>query len=115
MIIKRSNYRPQRNTPSTYGQEIGGAKNVVESTLNSKNKKLIRYILSVAKLRARGNNHFVAGIGDLFKKAMEMGFSVERIRKINLYINYLGEESSKVLIKRILAILKEDPKCNLVS
>jgi hypothetical protein len=113
MAIRRSSYRFQRNTPSTYGQEIGGAKNVVESTLNSKNKKLIGYILSVAKLRVRGNNHFVAGIGDLFSKAIRMGFSTERIRKINLYINYLGEKS-EALIERAQAILEEDPKCNLV-
>jgi len=112
MVARKVNYRFQRNTPSTYGHEIGGAKNVVESTFNSKNKK---YIVSVAQLRVRGNNHFVAGIGDLFNKAMRMGFSIERIRKINLYINYLGEQSAKGLIKRAQVILEEDPKCNLVS
>jgi hypothetical protein len=116
MVTRKFNYRFQRNTPSTYGHEIGGAKNVVESTFNSKNKnkKLIEYILSVAKLRVRGNNHFVAGIGDLFDKAMKMGFSIERIRQINLYINYLGEQSAKGLIERAQTILEEDPKCNLV-
>jgi hypothetical protein len=48
MVTRKFNYRFQRNTPSTYGHEIGGAKNVVESTFNSKNKnkKLIEYILS---------------------------------------------------------------------
>jgi hypothetical protein len=114
MVARKVNYRFQRNTPSTYGHEIGGAKNVVESTFNSKNKRLIEYILSVAKLRVRGNNHFAAGIGDLFNKAMRMGFSVERIRNINLYINYLGGQSAKGLIKRAQVILEEDPKCNLV-
>jgi len=38
MVTRKFNYRFQRNTPSTYGHEIGGAKNVVESTFNSKNK-----------------------------------------------------------------------------
>jgi hypothetical protein len=43
-----------------------------------------------------------------------MGFSIERIRQINLYINYLGEQSAKGLIERAQTILEEDPKCNLV-
>lgn len=117
MATRKFNYRVRRNTPSTYGHEIGGAKNVVESIFNSKNKnkKLIEYILSVAKLRVKGNNHFVAGIGDLFDKAIRMGFSIETIRQINLYINYSGEQSARRLIERAQIILEEDPKCNLVS
>lgn len=100
MREKAFNYRFQRSTPATYGQEIARAKNVVESTFNSKNKPLIEYILSVTNLKIRGDDYFAANIKELSDRAMTKGFSVEKIRGINLYINCLGLNSAKQFIQK---------------
>ena len=112
----RGTLGPKRSTPATYGQEISVAKKVVESTLNSKNEKLIEYILSVAELKKIGNDCFIAEIGKLSNEAMMIeGVLRENIRRINLYINCLGLKSVKELINKARISLGVDEKCNLVN
>ncbi len=107
MRIKRTISGPKRNTPSTYGQELSMAKNVVESTLSSKNKQLIEYILSVAKLKIRGDNFFATKIKKLSDRVMiNGGVLMKKTRRINLYIYNMDLRSTQELIDKARSILE---------
>lgn len=107
MGIKHGILGPKRNTPTTYGQELAIAKSVVDSIISSKNKQLMGYILSVAKLKIRGDNFFATKIKKLVDRAMiKGGVLMEKTRRINLYIYNLDLRSVQELINKVQSVLE---------
>ena len=83
MRIRHTISGPKRKTPSTYGQELSAAKSVVESIFSSKNKQLMKYILSVARLKIRGDDFFTTKIKKLADRAMIKGGCFNRKNEKN--------------------------------
>jgi len=106
MRIRRTISGPKRNAASTYGQELSVAKSVVESIFSSKNKQLMKYILSVARLKIRGDDFFTTKIKKLADRAMiKGGVLMEKTRRINLYVYNLDLVSTQDLIDKTKTIL----------
>jgi len=107
-----------KDTSSTYGQELTRAQAVVEKTLengkNSKNKQLIKYILSVAKLKIRGDDFFATKIKKLSDRTMiKGGVLMEKARRINLYIYNQDLTSVRKLIDKAQSILEVNENATL--
>ena len=114
MRIKRTISGPKRSTPSTYGQEIAIAKSEVESILSSKNKQLIEYILSVAKLKIKGDNFFTTKIKKLADRTMiKGGVLMGKTRRINLYIYNSDLRSVQKLIDKVQSVLEVNKNATL--
>ena len=106
MRIRHTISGPKRKTPSTYGQELSAAKSVVESIFSSKNKQLMKYILSVARLKIRGDDFFTTKIKKLSDKVIiKGGILMEKTRRINLYVYNLDLVSTQGLIDKVKIIL----------
>lgn len=100
MKIRHTISGPRRNTSSTYGQEIARSKKTLENALKEKNKQQMKYILSVAELKAKGKNLSLAKLKKLLNNSKLRGeMALEKIRLINLYLNNLSSEQAKRFIK----------------
>jgi len=101
MRIGRTISGPRKDTSSTYGQEIARSRKVLGNVLKEKNKQQMKYVLSVAKLRAQGRDLSVGKLKELFNKAILKGeMTLEQMRLLNLYLNSLMPEEAKRFIER---------------
>ncbi len=90
MEIKRTISGPRKHFFSTYGQEITKSKNVLEKVLKEKDDQQMKYVLSVAKLKAQGKDLTVVKLKRLLKNAMlKEGVILKKMQSINLYLNSL--------------------------
>lgn|GEM_PF-2435963 len=96
-----------KNTFSSYGQELAKAQAVVDKAFKSKNQQLIKYLLSVAKLKIRGDNFFATKIKKLTDRArIKEGVLMEQTRRINLYINNQDRQALRELIDKATNVLE---------
>lgn len=103
MIIKRTISGSKRNTSTTYKQEINRSKKVLENVLKEKNKQQMEYVLSVAELKAKGEDLSIVKLKKLFNKAIvkeEVAQNKERMRLINFYLNSLGRKEAQKFIEK---------------
>ena len=101
MEIKRGILGPKKNPPYTYGQEIHRSRNVLNGILKEKNKQEMRYILSVAELKAKGEDLSIVTLKKLFDKAMLKGDVVlKKMRFVNFYLNSLMPKEAKRFIEK---------------
>jgi len=101
MGIKHGILGPKRNSPATYGQEIDRSKNVLEGILKEKNKQQMKYVLSVAELKAKGEDLSIVKLKKLFDKAMLKGeVTLKKMRFVNFYLNSFMPEQAKRFIEK---------------
>jgi len=99
--ISRTISGPRRNASSTYGQEIARSKEMLENVLKAKNEQQIEYVLSVAKIKAKGEDLSIVKLKKLFCGARLKGKMVlDKMRLINLYLNNLMPEEAKRFIDK---------------
>ena len=118
MGIKHTISGTRRNTPLTYGQELARARKTVESILRLRgnmrgNKQLIKYIESVAKLKARGEDLSIPRLKEVSDKII-VQVEWRIIRFINLYLNSLSPTEARRFIKEKFEILKLEVNKNAV-
>lgn len=113
-MIKSTSFKAFRSQGISSNRELSLAKELVEKTLKSKNKTLLRYIISVAELKAKGNDYFVSNIKDLVEDAMKKGISMKKLRGINLYINFShSAKSAEELVRETKNLLKTKEASNV--
>jgi hypothetical protein len=101
MKIKHGILGPKRNTHSTYGQEIDKSRNVLEGILKEKNEQEMRYVLSVAELKSKGEDLSIVKLKELFDKAMLKGDVVlAKMRFVNFYLNSFMPKEAKRFIEK---------------
>jgi hypothetical protein len=98
--IQRTISGPRKDTSFSYGRELAKARSVVEKIINDGDRKLIKYILSVAKPKIKSDDLFVTKIKKTYGKMVKSGASAEKVRMINMYINNLGPDGAKRFIGR---------------
>jgi len=99
MRIGRTISGPKKDTSSTYGQQLKTARNTVENILSSQNKQWIKYVLTVAKLKIRGDDFItLKKISD--RGVIELKIPMEKMRLINIHINDLDPNGAKVLVEK---------------
>jgi len=99
--ISRTISGPRRNA-SSYGQEIDRSKKILENILKTKDEQQIEYILSVAKIKARGGDLTVVKLKKLLDKAMlKEEVVLNKMQLVNLYLNSFMPEQAKRFIINI--------------
>lgn len=99
MRIKHGILGPKRNASSTYGQEIIKSKNVLEEVLKEKNERQMKYVLSVAKLKAQSKDLTVVKLKKLLNDiTLKEGVILKKMQSINLYLNSLMPDEAKRFI-----------------
>ncbi|MDD3491397.1 MAG: hypothetical protein PHG13_00245 [Candidatus Pacebacteria bacterium] len=99
-------FRPKKE-PLSDTQELKQAQLVLESALKGKNKRQLRFILSVAKLKAKGDEHYISNIKTLVEQAIKKGLTIEKIRMFCLHIFHSGKNAAERLINKVEERLKE--------
>ena len=101
MRISRTISGP-KNTSSTYGQEMAKSKKALESVLKEKDKRQIKYVLSVAEIKAKGRDLCITDLKKLFDEAKLNGEVVlEKVRLINFYLNSLLPKEAQKFIEKL--------------
>ena len=101
MGIKHAISRLKRDTSSTYSEAIVNSKKVLDNLFAEKDERQIRYVLSVAALRAKGEDLSVVKLKKLFNTAGLKGEVVlRRMRLVNFYINSLMSKEAKRFIEK---------------
>jgi len=99
--ISRTISGSKRNA-SSYGQEIARSKEMLENVLKAKNEQQIEYILSVAKIKAKGEDLTVVKLKKLLDKAMlKEEVVLNKMQLVNLYLNSFMPEQAKRFIINI--------------
>ncbi len=99
-------FRPKKE-PLSGAQELRKAQLALESALKGKNKRQLRFILSVAKLKAKGDEHYISNIKTLVDQAVKKGLTIEKIRMFCLHIFHSGKNAAERLINKVEERLKE--------
>jgi len=108
MGIKHTISGPKKdNTSSIYGRETSMARVTVENIIKSKDEQWMKYVLSVAKLKVKGDDSFIVGIKKLSDNAKaKVSISIDKgvldkIRMINLHFRYnLDPSGAERFIKK---------------
>ena len=108
MGIKHGILGPKRNASSTYRQELNKSKKALENIFKGKNEQEIKYVLSVAELKAKGRDLSLVSLKKLLNKAMlKEEVVIKKMRLVNLYLNRLMPEQAKRFILKNLNKKKE--------
>jgi len=98
--ISRTISGSKRNA-SSYGQEMARSKGMLEKVLKEKNKRQMNYVLSVARIKAKGEDLSIVKLKKLFCKAKVKGkMALDKMRLINLYLNSLMPDEAKRFIDK---------------
>jgi len=93
-----------RNTSSTYGQEMAKSKKAIENVLKEKDEQQMKYVLSVAEIKASGQDLSIPLLKEVFGKTMVKGakgeVALEKMRLVNLYLNSLSREEAQRFIEK---------------
>jgi len=95
-----------RSASSTYAQVMAKSKEVLVNVLKEKNEQQMMYVLSVAELKAKGEDLTIVKLKKLFDDAMVKGevalekMSQEKMRLINFYLNSLMPKEAQRFIER---------------
>jgi hypothetical protein len=101
MRIKRTISGPRKHSFSTYGQEITKSRNVLEKVLKEKNDQQMKYVLSVAKLKAKGKDLTIVKLKKLLNDiTLKEGVIPKKMQSINLYLNSLMPDEAKRFIEK---------------
>jgi len=97
--ISRTISGSKRNA-SSYGQEMNRSKKVLENILKEKNELQMKYILSVAELKAKGEDLTVVKLKKLLDKAMlKEEVVLNKMQLVNLYLNsFIPEQAKRFII-----------------
>jgi len=98
--ISRTISGSKRNA-SSYGQEMARSKEMLEKVLKERNDQQIKYVLSVAKLKAQGKDLTVVKLKKLLNDvSLKEGVILKKMQSINLYLNSLMPDEAKRFIER---------------
>jgi len=99
--ISRTISGSKRNASSTYGQEMAKSRNVLEKVLKKKDDQQMKYVLSVAKLKAEGKDLTVVKLKKLLNDVtLKEGVILKKIQSINLYLNSLMPDEAERFIDK---------------
>ncbi|MHA1703762.1 MAG: hypothetical protein ACTSWK_16015, partial [Promethearchaeota archaeon] len=86
---------------SSYGQEMARSKEMLEKVLKERNDQQIKYVLSVAKLKAQGKDLTVVKLKKLLNDVpLKEGVILKKMQSINLYLNSLMPDEAKRFINK---------------
>jgi len=98
----RGIFGSKRNASSTYGQVIARSKKVLENVLKEKDEQQMKYVLSVAGLKAKGKDLSIVELKKFFHNTMMKGeVTLKKMQSVNFYLNSLMPEEAKKFIENL--------------
>jgi hypothetical protein len=101
VFVMRGILGSRKNTSSTYGQEMDRSKKTLEKVLKENNEQQMMYVLSVAALKAKGEDLSITTLKRLFNKArLKKEVVLKKMRPVTFYLNSLMPEEAQRFIEK---------------